>query len=82
MLFRSDPVSDPELAVTSISTTDGETLAAIPAIESGARSIEFEVETIFALPDAVRPIVAPIAPETNETKTVSNIKKLFGFRFC
>ena len=50
---------------TSIDTTDGETRAAIPAIESGLRSITLLVVTKLVLESNVadvRPTILPITP--------------------
>ena len=58
-----EPVSLPLLVVESISTTDGESLAAIPAIESGARSITLvEVVRCGELSKATLPISPPATP--------------------
>ena len=67
MLSRKNPDPEPPLLplLTSIDTTDGETRAAIPAIDPGLRSIVLSVDTKFVLVSSsaeVRPTMLPTTP--------------------
>ncbi|CAB4837241.1 unannotated protein [freshwater metagenome] len=79
-----DPVPPESPLRTSIETTEGETLAAIPAIESGLRSITLFVvtklvfESIFAV---VRPATLPTTPAISAIVIATPKPTVLVFRF-
>ena len=72
MLSRKNPEPVPPLLplLTSIETTEGDTRAAIPAIESGLRSIVLLVETKFVLVSSVAEVLPTTLPTTPAIRAI------------
>lgn len=73
-MTNPDPVPPPFLDRVVIETTDGSTRDAIPATESGARSMELVDETMFALskkvpPEELTPRKPPMLPASKAINT-------------
>ena len=86
MLSRKNPDPLPPVLplLTSIDTTEGDTRAAIPATESGLRSMVLLVETKFVLVSSdaeVRPTTLPITPAIRAIEIAIPKLTVLVFRF-
>ena len=87
-ITNPDPEPPPSVDIVSIDTTEGKTLAAMPATESGERSM-VEVDETKLTPLVIKPLVAsppsmpPSKPATNASTTIDAVGSVrFLPAFC
>ena len=73
VLSRKNPDPEPPLLplLTSIDTTDGETRAAIPAIDPGLRSIVLSVDTKLVRVSSSAEVRPTLLPTTQALKAIA-----------